>query len=102
MIKTRSDLFGEGGCSQCPPGCSATPCYQIGLGHFPWRGAANLEKAVKLEQCVQRSGFSKLQSVPGIIGFGCLLPFVREQECLLACTATDVANNPKRSKSLLA
>lgn len=33
---------------------------------------------------MQRSRFSKLQSVPGIIGLGCLLPFVREQECLLA------------------
>lgn len=32
---------------------------------------------------MQRSGFSKLQSVPGIIGLGCLLPFVREQKCLL-------------------
>lgn len=33
---------------------------------------------------MQRSGFNKLQSVPGIIGLGCLLPFVRERECLLA------------------
>lgn len=33
---------------------------------------------------MQRSRFSKLQSVPAIIGLGCLLPFVREQECLLA------------------
>lgn len=31
-----------------------------------------------------RSGFSKLQSVPGIIGLDCLLRFMREQECLLA------------------
>lgn len=33
---------------------------------------------------MRRSGFSKLQSVPGIIGLGCLLPLVREQESLLA------------------
>lgn len=33
---------------------------------------------------MQRSGFSKLQSARGVIGLGCFLPFVSEQECLLA------------------
>lgn len=108
-IRTRGGPSAEGGWPLYPPGCwgrpEITPCYRTGRGHFPGRGRARLEKAVKLEQSARRSQDSlnfrrsrdssvRVFSYPLCEGEGEGSGELEAPRPLLACTAAGVAKSP--------